>query len=186
MKLPTLYKARGVPAKQVVCAICVDRTRGKTQQVRLGYGVVIHLCADHADPGFMRQRGGRDFVDTLHRLWQAHDCLTKSRSKALTAYMAQVRDHSPPKRRRPGSYTWPIQRRQAEQAFAKGASPRRVHERLAAAVRSTMPINPPSARTIQRWHAQRRWVMHPDATGPPSPVILQVGAAGLEPATNPL
>ena len=30
---PTLYKARNVPTKQPVCAICVDRTRGRTQRV---------------------------------------------------------------------------------------------------------------------------------------------------------
>ena len=33
--LPTLYKARDVPTKQPVCAICVDRTRGKTHKLRL-------------------------------------------------------------------------------------------------------------------------------------------------------
>ena len=182
MRLPTLYKVRGVPTKQAVCAICVDRTRGKTQAVRLTHGVVVHLCAGHADPAFLRARGGRDFVLTLQRLWRAHDCLTKPRSKALTAHRAQQRDHTQPKRRRPGSYTWPIQRRQAEQAFAKGASPRRVHQRLAAAVGS-LPISPSSARTIHRWHAQRRWLS--GAIGPPNSEE-QVGAAGFEPATNPL
>src|SRR6201995_4339964 len=133
MRLPTLYKARGVPTKQVVCAICVDRTRGRTLPVRLRYGVVVQLCAGHADPAFLRARGGRDFVLTLQRLWTAHNCMTEPRSKALTAHLAQMRDHSPPKRWRPGSYTWPTQRRQAEQAFAEGASPRRVHKRLKAA-----------------------------------------------------
>ena len=37
--LPTLYKARGLATKQPVCAICVERTRGKTQKIALGYGV---------------------------------------------------------------------------------------------------------------------------------------------------
>jgi len=39
--LPTLYKARGLSTKQPVCAICVERTRGRTEQVRLGYGVGV-------------------------------------------------------------------------------------------------------------------------------------------------
>jgi hypothetical protein len=164
MRLPTLYKARGVPTKQVVCAICVDRTRGKTQPVRLRYGVVVQLCAGHADPAFLRARGGRDFVLTLQRLWTAHNCMTEPRCRALVAHLELMRDHAPPKRRRPGSYTWPIQRRQAEQAFANGASPRRVHERLKAAVHS-LPINPPSSRTIHRWHAQHRWL----SRTPPEP-----------------
>ena len=43
----TLYKARGVPTKQQVCAICVDRTRGKTGRLDLGRGVTVWLCADH-------------------------------------------------------------------------------------------------------------------------------------------
>jgi hypothetical protein len=143
MRLPTLYKARGVPTKQVVCAICADRTRGKTQVVRLRYGVLVHLCAGHADPAFMRARGGRDFVITLERLWTAHECLTKPRAKALIAYLDQQRDRSRATRPRPGSYTWPAQRVEAEQAFAKGVSPRRVHERLKNAF-GGIPINTPS------------------------------------------
>src|SRR3954449_7440686 len=81
--LPTLYKARKVPTKQVVCAICVERTRGRTRAVELGYGVRVHLCRGHASREFMTQRGGRDFVLTLQRLWQAHDCLTVARSRAI-------------------------------------------------------------------------------------------------------
>ena len=39
-----MHKARGVPVKQPVCAICVDRTRGKTRLVKLAYGVAVQLC----------------------------------------------------------------------------------------------------------------------------------------------
>ena len=56
--LPTLYKARKVPTKQVVCAICVERTRGRTGAVELGYGVRVHLCRGHGSQEFMTQRGG--------------------------------------------------------------------------------------------------------------------------------
>jgi hypothetical protein len=51
MYLATLYKARKVPTKQPVCVICLDRTRGTTQRLRLGYGVEIWLCEGHAATG---------------------------------------------------------------------------------------------------------------------------------------
>ena len=50
--LPTLYKARRVPTKQPVCAICVDRTRAKTQRLTLTHGVAVWLCAPHASVEF--------------------------------------------------------------------------------------------------------------------------------------
>src|SRR3954447_9071338 len=50
MQLPTLYKARNVPTKQPVCVICIERTRGRTQHVRYGYGVEVWLCEGHASP----------------------------------------------------------------------------------------------------------------------------------------
>jgi hypothetical protein len=39
--LPTLYKARNLPLKRPVCAICIERTRGRTQEIRLGYRVTV-------------------------------------------------------------------------------------------------------------------------------------------------
>jgi hypothetical protein len=89
--LPTPYKARRVPTKQAVCAICVERTRGKTKLVELGYGVSVHLCVEHASHGFQTQRGGRDFVLTLQRLWHAHGCLTVAGSNALRRHLAAGR-----------------------------------------------------------------------------------------------
>ena len=98
----TLYKARKVPTKQVVCAICVERTRGRTGAVELGYGVRVHLCRGHGSQEFMTQRGGRDFVLTLQRLWQAHDCLTVARRRALGRHLAACSGVEA--RPRPGSY----------------------------------------------------------------------------------
>jgi hypothetical protein len=63
--LPTLYKARNVPLKRPVCAICIERTRGRTEEVRLGYRVTVWLCPGHASQAFQTKRGGRDFVRTL-------------------------------------------------------------------------------------------------------------------------
>jgi hypothetical protein len=159
MPLPTLYKARGVPTKQVVCAICVDRTRGRTQKVRLTHRVSVYLCEAHASPDFQTRRGGRDFVRTLMGVWRANDCLTLARSRALDAHLERLTG-PPPKRPRPGSYSWPALRRRVEHAYAEGATPATVaagvHERYADA-----PATPPSRRTIQRWHHQGRWLTHP-------------------------
>src|SRR6476646_11003324 len=116
--LPTLYKARRVPTKQVVCAICVERTRGRTQELNLGYGVTVWLCAAHASREFQTQRNGRDLVLTLQRLWRAHGCLTVARANALRRHLQACTGHQA--RPRPGSYAWPELRHAAETAFAAG------------------------------------------------------------------
>ncbi len=156
--LPTLYKARKVPTKQPVCMICIDRTRGKTQLVRLGYGVSVSLCAAHASTEFQRQRNGRDFARTLLGVWQACGCLTAARHKAIHAHLTSQTDQ--PARPRPGSYAWPELRRTLEHRYAAGARPadiaHTIHTRYA-----TCPAHPPSHRTLQRWHHQRRWLHHP-------------------------
>src|SRR5206468_4917537 len=153
--LPTLYKARRVPTKQPVCAICVDRTRGKTQRVTLTHGVEVWLCGPHASAGFQRQRSGRDFVRTLSGIWQANGCLTAARHRALAAHLASLADR--PARPMPGSYSWPQLRGRLEEVYATGTRPAdvadSVHERYAAC-----PARPPSRRTLERWHAQRRWL----------------------------
>ena len=167
MYLATLYKARSVPTKSPVCAICVERTRGKTVRVELGYGVSVNLCAGHADPEFQERRNGRDFVLTLMRLWQAHGCMTQSRHKALAAHEARMRTPKP-SRPLPGSYAWPELRRRAERAYAAGHHPTLVATRLRAHLEGC-PAHPPSPRTFQRWHAQRRWLRaaHSIASAPP-------------------
>jgi hypothetical protein len=156
--LPTLYKARKVPTKQPVCAICIDRTRGRTQVVRLGYGVSVSLCERHASVEFQRQRNGRDFARTLLGVWEACGCLTAARHNAVRAHLASLLDR--PARPRPGSYSWPELRRALEHAYAQGARPAdtatHVHTHYA-----TCPAHPPSRRTLERWHAQRRWLHHP-------------------------
>ena len=157
--LPTLYKARAVPTKQPVCAICVDRTRGKTQRLRLTHRVSVHLCEAHASAEFQTRRSGRDFVRSLMGVWQANDCLTLARSRALDAHLERLTGPQPT-RPRPGSYSWPALRRRLEERYAAGAIPSaispEVHARYADA-----PATPPSRRTIQRWHSQRRWLTRP-------------------------
>lgn len=157
--LPTLYKARGVPTKQPVCAICVDRTRGRTQKLRLTHRVSVHLCEAHASAEFQTRRGGRDFVRTLMGVWQASDCLTLARSRALDAHLERLTG-PPPARPRPGSYSWPALRRRLEDRYAAGATPAAIAPEVRARY-ADAPATPPSRRTIQRWHAQRRWLTRP-------------------------
>ena len=152
--LPTLYKARNFPTKQAACCICVDRTRGRTQKLVLGYGVEIWLCKPHASPEFQRQRGGRDFELTLMRLWRANGCWNIARQKALQAFTA-AREENKRAHHRPGSYAWPDLRRHAEQAFAEGAAPDRLYAQIAEHYRDC-PARAPSRRTLGRWHAERR------------------------------
>jgi hypothetical protein len=158
MALPTLYKARGVSVKRPVCAICGDRTRGRTVELRLTHGVRVWLCDAHASPEFQCRRGGRDFVVTLDRLWQAHGCLTAARRRALDAHLATLAGRR--LRVQPGSYTWADVRRRAEAEFALGGPPQTTIERLRAAY-ADGPAVPPSVRTMLRWHRERRWLSAP-------------------------
>ena len=157
MHVASLYKSRGVPLKQPVCAICVDRTRGKTRRVEFGYGVAVWLCPGHASVEFLTARSGRDAVLTLMRIWQAHGCYTAARQKALDAHLAALRGPRP--RRRAGSYAWPAVRLRAEQLFASGAQLAAVTKRVGDADYGVG--TPPSSRTVRRWRSDRRWLAHP-------------------------
>ena len=158
--LPSLYKAK-VPTKQPVCAICLDRTRGKTQRVGFGYGVSVYFCQGHASVEFLTRRSGRDLVVSLSEVWKAAGCLTTARHKALDAHLAALKPR--PRRARPGSYAWPTLRVQAERLFSQGTPVTHVTDRIRAATFTN--ATPPSPRTIHRWHAQRRWTLR----APPRP-----------------
>ena len=156
----TLYKARGLPTKHPVCAICVDRTRGKTARLDLGRGVTVWLCADHGSERFRTSRSGRDFVLTLDRLWKAHGCMTKQRSRELNDHLAANRSSPPAKRHRPGSYAWPALRLEAEALFRQGAHPDTVIRQLRLRHANDY-AKPPSIRTMRRWYTDRRWMTSP-------------------------
>src|SRR5690349_12228587 len=130
--LPTLYKVRGLPLKRPVCAICIDRTTGRTDEIRLAYRVTVWLCPGHASHAFQTKRGGSDFVRTLMGVWQANGCMTQARHRALDgcrlrtgvvpglgvgrrwrsglrgAHLNKLR--APKPRARPGSYAGPERR----------------------------------------------------------------------------
>jgi hypothetical protein len=153
----TLYKARTVPTKSPCCAICLDRTRGRTQRVSFGYGVTVWLCADHASVAFLTRRSGRDLVVTLSGVWSAAGAMTSNRHKAMDAHLAALRGRPP--RPRPGSYAWPRIRVRAEQLFASGRGLQHVTAGIAACDFGI--AEPPSDRTVRRWRAQRRWLRPP-------------------------
>jgi hypothetical protein len=157
--LPTLYKARNLPLKRPVCAICVERTKGRTEEVRLGHRVSVWLCPGHASRAFQTRRGGRDFVRTLMGVCQANGCLTQARHRALDAHLNQLRAHPP--RSRPGSYAWPELRRRLEAYYAAGAPPLDPTNHHARHACPACTAHTPSRRTLQRWHAERRWLTHP-------------------------
>jgi hypothetical protein len=164
-RLHSLYKARGIPVKMPVCAICLDRTRGKTLERDLGYGVRIWLCEIHHSVEFMRSNAGRDFGVTLLRIWRSQGCLTRARSRALAAHSNAVRALGRTLTRpRPGSYAWPRLRREAEDCFARGE---RVLTTIAhlRARHALDHAKVPSVRTMQRWFSQGRWLRLPQPTG---------------------
>jgi len=151
--LPTLYRAK-VPTKQTACAICLDRTRGKTQRVSFAYGVTVILCQGHASVEFLTQRGGRDLALTLMELWKAAGCLTTARHKALDAHLRALKPRRT--RHQPGSYAWPALRLHAERLFATGTTRAAVTHRIHQTTFTN--ATPPSTRTIHRWHHQQRWL----------------------------
>jgi hypothetical protein len=150
----TLYKARRATRREP-CALCGAASRGRTQSLALGFGVSVWLCADHASDEFQQQRGGRDFVLTLQRLWNAHGCMTRRRSRALTAHLAALQGRAA--QPRPGSYAWPSVRAEAEARFLAGEDPRVVIAELRVKHGGGV-ARPPSVRTMQRWYHERRWL----------------------------
>jgi hypothetical protein len=156
--LPSLYKARGIPVKSPICAICLDRTRGKTLERQLTHGVRIWLCEGHHSVAFMRRNAGRDFVVTLTRIWGANGCLTRARNLALDAHLNAIRATGRTlARARPGSYAWPRLRHEAEECFARGDRVLSTITRLRAR-HSLDHATIPSVRTMRRWFAQGRWL----------------------------
>lgn len=174
-RLPTLYKARGVPLKSPICAICLDRTRGKTRERELTHGVRLWLCEGHHSVSFLRANAGRDFVTTLSRTWHAQGCLTRARSRALDGHLRAVREVGRRAlRRRPGSYAWPRLRREAEDAFARGEGVMTTIRDLRAR-HGNDHATVPSVRTMRRWFSDGRWLR--------APARLELASAGSERAS---
>jgi len=139
-----------------MCALCADCTRGRTIRLRLTHGITVWLCQVHASPAFQLRRDGRELAEALERAWEANGCLTVARRRALAAHVALVSRDPATARPRPGSYAWPELRARAEAEWALGAPPLPTIRRLLREVAGG-PVTPPSERTMQRWHRERRW-----------------------------
>jgi hypothetical protein len=149
------------------CAICVGKGEGRRARLHLPGGVSVWLCAAHRDPGFVYGRAGRDLVVSLMHVWRSADCFTRERSRALDLFQARLRSLAP--RSRPGSYTWPELRLEAEGRWAAGEAPGRVIDELRARERARPgPARPPSVVTMRRWFRQGRWRDPDPAPGPPA------------------
>ena len=137
--------------------------QGERGELHLPHGVSVWLCAAHRSLEFQRQRSGRDFEVTLGWAWGAAGCLTVRRRRALAAHRARL-GGEPAERERPGSYSWPALRREAERRTAGGEAP-------AAVIRSVRSLAddgvalPPSVRTVRRWISEGRWLA--DGQGAP-------------------
>ena len=151
----TLYKA-GLGRKRPVCAVCLDRTRGLTTKLNVGYGQHVWLCAEHSSKEFRWQRGGRDFALTLMKIWTASGGLTHLRGLAIESHLQRVaRSAHPPDPRRPGSYSWPELRAEIDERLARGEA----FDEIVADIRRRLASSParlPSDRTFRRWRSDPR------------------------------
>ena len=141
------------------CAICRRPGQGERRRLVLPGGVGVWLCSAHASPQFQRRRGGRDFHRSVRGVWEAADCLTARRSKALDDHLARARrSPGPSPRRRPGSYAWAALRLEAERRWAAGEEPGDVIDALRDRAASGS-AHPPSTTTMRRWWREGRWRM---------------------------
>ena len=141
------------------CAICGRAGRGPRMLRHLTHGVSIWLCDAHRSDAFMRRRSGDEFVERLAAVWTASGVLTGRRQQALDAHLRRIQAISV-ERERPGSYSWPMLRREAERRFAAGEKPADVITELRTTYRDG-PAMVPSIRTMRRWFTQARWLRGP-------------------------
>lgn len=138
------------------CAICGRAGRGQRTLRHLTHGVSIWLCEAHRSDAFLRRRSGDEFVERLAAVWTASGVLTDRRRQALDAHLRRIQAISV-ERARPGSYSWPVLRREAERRFAAGDKPADVIAELRTTYRDG-PAMVPSIRTMRRWFTQARWL----------------------------
>ena len=124
---PSSRSARERPSLRAVsgnlpCAICGNSGRGPRTQRHLTHGVAVWLCDTHGSGAFMHRRAGREFTDRVAAVWTASGVLTVRRKQALEAHLRRVQMVGA-ERDRPGSYSWPALRREAERRFTAGEPP---------------------------------------------------------------
>ncbi len=152
----SLYKGLPLGSKPP-CLICMGPGEGERAQLHLSFGVSVWLCAAHRSEEFQRRRAGRDFVASLSGAWQASGVLTRRRERALEIHLARLtasRGQRPG--RRPGSYSWPGLRAEAEARWAAGDPARLVIDELRGRHRRAAALVP-SRATMYRWFREARW-----------------------------
>jgi hypothetical protein len=155
------YKNRKLPRDRQLCLVCQLKTRLPVVEVHLDYDVSVHLCTVHASRAFQSMRRGRDFVVTIERAWQAANCLTPDRRRALAAHRDRFRRRRrgaprPPERSKPGSYAWKFLRDQLERRAAAGEAAMSIIRDLRERHRHDV-ADMPSISTMRRWYRQARW-----------------------------
>jgi hypothetical protein len=142
--------------EQPACAICASARNGPAVEHHLTHGVSVWLCKTHRSEAFVCRRGGRDLVECLTGLWQTAGCLNNRQRAALATHLRRV-GGAAVGRKRPGSYSWPRLRAEAERRFAAGEPPRRVISKLRV-LHAGDTATVPSVRTMRRWFTQARWL----------------------------
>ena len=138
------------------CTICGHRGRGAAFPHHLTHGLQVWLCLTHGATEFLQRRSGLEFVERLATVWAACGCLTRRKVAALRAHVERMRAANDG-RKRPGSYSWPKLRDEAERRFAAGEPPDQVITDLRSRHANDTAVAP-SVRTIRRWFSQRRWL----------------------------
>jgi hypothetical protein len=149
----------------LLCALCAGPGDGEVLEHRMTHGVTVALCQYHRSDRFQVRDGGEDLVDALGTMWRSAGCLTQARQLALAAHARRARP-TVSERRRPGSYSWPQVRAEAEQRWAAGHSPLQVIHELRQ-LHSGWSAVVPSLRTMRRWYEEARWLNPPPRTEPP-------------------
>jgi len=139
------------------CVLCARRGSRPRAPHHLAHGVTVWLCAAHGSDGFLRRRGGRDFADRLAAAWEAAGAMGARRAGALRTHLHQQQRPMRP-RVKPGSYSWPRLRAEAERRFAAGEPPQRVIDELRRRHARAVAVVP-SQRTMRRWFTEARWLI---------------------------
>lgn len=77
----------------------------------------------------------------------------------------------------PGSYSWPLLRREAERRFATGEAPESVIADLRESYRDG-PAMVPSVRTMRRWFTDARWLVERLVARHPAGNVSRWGSGG--------
>lgn len=144
------------------CLLCSRRTGRQAWPHHLTHGIRIWLCDHHRSDGFLRRRRGKDFVEGLSRIWRSAGMLNTRQRAALRCHLQRIAT-AEVERNRPGSYSWPRLRAEAERRFAAGEAPNEVIRDLRTRHRTDAAVVP-TVRTMRRWFTDGRWLIATSST----------------------